>query len=57
MKSKKSDWDGLEPEDRGICSNENMEVSGQRKIARPKLRCHDDLHKGEKEYRKKIREH
>ena len=35
--------------DRGRCSNENMEVSGQRKIGIPKLRWSDVIRKDTKE--------
>ena len=34
--------------DRGRCSDENMEVRGQRKIGRPKLRWSDVIRKDTK---------
>ena len=35
--------------ERGRCSNENLDVSGHRKMARPKLRWSDDIRKDMKE--------
>ena len=45
-------WLGHDGEkDRGRCSNENMGVSGHRKIGRPRLRWSDVVRKNTKEKR------